>query len=120
MGFKHLNYLKRCQILAYWRAGYKQRYIAKVIGVHESTISRELNRNITFVRTKLGSWQYKPDYAQGYARERHQKKHKKIKLTHQVTIFIREKLQQKWSPEQISGYAKRYHLFSISTEWIYQ
>jgi IS30 family transposase len=65
MGYKHLNYLKRCQILAFWKAGYTQRRIAKEFGVHESTISRELKRNITFVRTKLGSWQYKPDYAQG-------------------------------------------------------
>jgi IS30 family transposase len=58
MGFKQLDYRKRCQILAFWKAGYRQRYIAKEIGVHESTISRELKRNITFVRTKLGSWQY--------------------------------------------------------------
>jgi|GEM_PF-2422947 len=33
--------------------------IAKEVGVHQSTISRELNYNITFVRTVLGSWQYK-------------------------------------------------------------
>ena len=63
-GYKHLDYQKRCQILAFWKAGYKQRDIAKEIGVHESTISRELKRNITYIRTKLGSWQYKPDYAQ--------------------------------------------------------
>jgi len=48
MGYKHLNYLQRCQILAFWKTGYTQRNIAKEIGVHESTISRELKRNITF------------------------------------------------------------------------
>ena len=42
----------------------------KEIGVHKSTIIRELNKNITFVRTALGSWQYKPDYAQNYAEQR--------------------------------------------------
>jgi IS30 family transposase len=120
LGYKHLDYRKRCQIYGLWRAGYSQCEIAKEIGVHKSTISRELNRNITFVRTKLGSWQYKPDYAQGYAKERHHQKPKKIKLTEQASVFIRGKLLQKWSPEQISGYAKRHSLFSISTEWIYQ
>ncbi|MES2218226.1 MAG: IS30 family transposase [Pseudomonadota bacterium] len=36
MRYKHLNYQKRCQILAFWKAGYTQRKIAKEIGVHES------------------------------------------------------------------------------------
>ncbi len=51
VGYKHLDYMKRCQILAFWKAGYKQQDIAKVVGVNQSTISRELNRNIVFVRT---------------------------------------------------------------------
>ena len=120
MGYKHLDYLKRCQTLAFWKAGYKQADIAREVGVHQSTISRELNRNITFVRTKLGFWQYKPDYAQNYARERHRDKNKRIKLTNEAANFIRDKIQQKWSPEQISGYAKKHHIFLIDTEWIYQ
>lgn len=120
MGFKHLDYIKRCQILAFWKAGYNQTDIAKEIGVNQSTISRELSRNITYVRTRMGVWQYKPDYAEAYARERHRKKHKKIKLTAEAAQFIREKLQLKWSPEQISGYAKKHGLFLIGKEWIYQ
>ena len=120
MGFKHLDYMKRCQILAFWRAGYKQTDIAKVVGVNQSTISRELNKNIVFIRTKLGSWQYKPDYAQGNAQRKHKEKNKKIKLTDDVACFIKEKLQEKWSPEQISGYAKKHQLFSIGKECIYQ
>lgn len=120
MRYKHLNYQKRFQILAFWKAGYTQRDIAKEIGVHESTISRELKRNITFVRTKLGSWQYKHDYAQGNANQRHKEKNKFTKFTEEAKIFVREKLQQNWSPDQISGYAKKHNLFSISGEWIYQ
>lgn len=120
MGHKHLDYMKRCQILAFWKAGYRQIDIAKEVGVHQSTISRELNRNITFVRTALGTWQYKPDYAQHYAKERHKQKNKRIKLLPDVAQFIRYKLQEKWSPEQISGYAKKHQLFSLGKEWIYQ
>lgn len=120
MGYKHLDYKKRCEIYGLWRAGYSTTDIAKEVGVHKSTISREFNRNITFVRTKLGSWQYKPNYAQGYANERHKKKPKAVKLTDDVKEFITVKLQENWSPDQISGYAKRHKLFTLSTEWIYQ
>jgi transposase, IS30 family len=120
MGYKQLDFVKRCQIYGLWRAGCKQTEIAKEIGVHKSTISRELNRNITFMRTKLGCWQYKPNYAQRYAEDRHKEKPKKIKFTKNVEKFVREKLLEDWSPEQISGYAKRHNLFSISHERIYQ
>lgn len=88
--------------------------------MQKSTISRELKKNITFVRTALGSWQYKPDYAQHYAEERRKEKPKQIKFTQDVEIFVHDKLLEDWSPEQISGYAKRHNLFSISHERIYQ
>lgn len=120
MGYKHLDYLKRCKILGMWKAGHTQAQIAKEVGVHQSTISREFNRNMTYVRTKFGSWQYKPDYAQGNTDRRHKEKNKKIKITKTVTNFIREKIQQQWSPDQISGYGKKHQFFSIGKEWIYQ
>lgn len=120
MAYKQLDYRKRCQIYAFWKAGYKQVEIAKEVGVHKSTISRELNNHLTFVRTSLGSWQYKPDYAQTYAEEKRKTKLKHIKLTDEVKTFIRDKVLGDWSPEQISGYGKRHALFSISHETIYQ
>ena len=40
-------------------------------------------------------------------------------MTQNVEAFIREKLQQDWSLEQICGYAKRHELFSLSHERIY-
>jgi IS30 family transposase len=120
MGYKQLDFMKRCQIYGLWEAGFNWTKIAKEVGVHKSTISREFSRNITFVRTKHGFWQYKPAYAQEYADKRHKKKPKKIKFTQDAEQFTREKLRQEWSPEQISGYAKRHQLFSVSHERIYQ
>jgi transposase, IS30 family len=120
MGYKQLDFAKRCQILALWQAGCNQSEIAEKVEVHKSTISRELKRNLTFMRTKYGVWQYKPQYAQTFADERHQKKTKHKKLTKKIEEFIREKLLQDWSPEQITGYAKRHNLFSLSHEWIYK
>ncbi len=120
MGYKQLDFRKRCQIYGLWRAGYTQSDIAKEVGVHPTTIGRELKRNITFVRTALGSWQYKPNYAQTYTEDRHKNKPKKTKFTGSVEKFVREKIVEDWSPEQISGYAKKHDLFSISHERIYQ
>lgn len=72
------------------------------------------------MRTQWCCWQYKSHDAQTYTDERHKNKLKNIKLTKTVEKFIEEKLQLEWSPEQISGYAKRYDLFLISHECIYQ
>lgn len=120
MGHKHLNYLKRCQILALLKAGFNQTQIAKETGVHKSTISREFSRNLTLIRTRAGYWTYKPDYAQSYADDRCKAKRHYYKFTPEVAEFVKEKLLEDWSPEQISGYAKRWSLFSISHERIYQ
>ena len=120
MGYTRLNYLQRCQILGLWKAGHHQSQIAKEVGVHKSTICREFKRNITFVRTAIGYWDYKPDYAQLYADERRKASRYYYKFTREVELFVREKLLEDWSPEQISGYAKRWKLFSISHERIYQ
>lgn len=120
MAYKQLNFLQRCRIHGLWAAGHPQVEIAKEIGVHKSTISRELKRNITFFHTRSGYWHYKANYAQTYTEERHKQKPKRIKWTESVEAFIREKLLEDWSPEQISGYGKRHHLFSISHERIYQ
>lgn len=120
MANKQLDYLKRCRIYGLWKAGYNQSQIAQEIGVHKSTISRELKRNITFVRTKLGYWTYKPDYAQTYVDNRHKQKPKQHKFTSDVETFVRKKLNEQWSPDQISGYAKKHSLFPISHEYIYQ
>jgi IS30 family transposase len=118
--YKRINFYQRCEIRVMWKQGYSQKDIAKELGVSPSTICRELHRNITFVRTALGSWQYKVDYAQGYADDRQKNKPKHIKFTAEVEEFVQEKLLIKWSPEQISGYAKANNLFSISHERIYQ
>jgi transposase, IS30 family len=120
MSHKHLNYLTRCQILALWKTGFNRNQIAKEVGVHKSTISREFKRNLAFLHTRPGCWVYKPDYAQFYADERRKAKRHYYKFTEEIADFVREKLLHDWSPEQVSGYGKRWKLFSISHERIYQ
>ncbi len=53
MAYKQLDFQKHCQIYGLWRARHNQIEIAKEIGVHKSTISRELKRNIIFSRQRL-------------------------------------------------------------------
>jgi len=45
MGYRPLTQIQRYQIFAYLETGISQRQIAKVIGVHSSTMSREIKRN---------------------------------------------------------------------------
>ena len=118
MSHKQLTQQQRYHIYGLWRAGYNQINIAKEIGVHKSTISREFKRNMFWWNSRIP--QYKPDYAQAYCRERHKSKNKKIKFTVEIKNFVHEKLMLDWSPDQISGYAKQQKLFSISHERIYQ
>ncbi len=46
MAYKQLAFIQRCRIYGLCRAGHNQTEIAKEIGVHKSTISREFKRNI--------------------------------------------------------------------------
>ncbi len=106
MGHKQLTREQRYHIHGLWRAGHTETAIAKEIGIHKSTIHRELKRNVFWWNSRIS--QYKPDYAQTYCEGRHKTKQKHVKFTKEVEVFVREKLQQDWSPEQISGYAKRH------------
>jgi len=45
MAYKQLTYAQRCQIFALNRGGFSCRAIATDLGVHHTTISRELRRN---------------------------------------------------------------------------
>lgn len=114
MNYKHLNFGQRCQIAAFYKAGYLQKDIAKELDVSASTISREIKRN--------SRWNgvYSPEQADSFYQDRRRKSKKPEKFTDNVQEIVKEKLLLQWSPEQISGYAKRHNLFSISHERIYQ
>jgi len=84
--------------------------IASIIGVHKSTISRELKRN------SKGKT-YNPKFANNkYLRNC---KREPYKLTSDLTDEISKRLKKKDSPEQISDKLKKQGLFSISHEAIY-
>jgi len=109
--YTQLTYSQRYHIYTFMKAGLCQTEIAKTIGVHKSTISREIKRN----RGKRG---YRPKQAQQFAIMRQDKAKPKIRL--EDWMQIEKLIQSDWSPEQISSYLEKENILSVSHEWIYQ
>lgn len=109
--YQQLTQAQRYQIYALLKTGQTQTEIADMIGVHKSTISRELSRN----RSQRG---YRPKQAHQKALSRRQKAVARIRP--ETWAVVDEKLRQDWSPEQISGWLKRWRGVAVSHEWIYQ
>ncbi len=112
MKYRQLTLEKRYQISAQKKLGKNQSFIANEIGVHKSTISRELSRN--------SLPKYSAESAHVTARIRHKKKQRKIRLTQPIKVYIGQKLKEHWSPQQISGRLHVDENLSISHETIYQ
>ena len=114
-GYRHLTYEERCQIYALKKSGIPSSVIALDLGVHKSTINRELLRN-------SGDKGYRYKQAQRLSDEkRRQASCAPTKMTDECIATIEDKLiNEQWSPEQISGWMKRIFGYSISHESIYQ
>jgi IS30 family transposase len=109
--YRQLTQAQRYQIYALKKMGHKQMEIANCIGVHKSTISRELKRN-------HGQRGYRPKQAQRLALSRRRKGRCRIQA--ETWVLIEGKICLDWSPEQISGWLLKHHQIQVSHEWIYQ
>ena len=112
MNYTQLTQEQRYQIYALKKMGHNQTQIAKCLEVHKSTISRELSRN-------QGQRGYRPKQAHSKAMKRRVKK-AQCRITAEIWAYVEEKLRLDWSPEQISGWMKRYEKDTVSHESIYQ
>jgi IS30 family transposase len=111
--YTQLTQEQRYHIYACMKAGFFQTAIATEIGVHKSTVSREMRRN-------QGKKGYRPKQAHAMALERRTKAHKFVKLTPPAIALINECIRKDFSPEQVSGFLARMHHLRISHETIYQ
>lgn len=109
--YHQLTQVQRYQIYALRKTKCLLSEIAGVIGVHKSSVSRELKRN-------RGQRGYRPHQAQERMLGRRPKPAPRI--TTQVWAVVEKLLRQDWSPEQISGRLKKEQSLRISHEWIYQ
>jgi IS30 family transposase len=116
--YTHLSQEQRYQIEALVKAQKKQKEIAVIIGTSESTISRELARNIP--KRGKGAKCYAAKNAQQKTNLRHKLKPKFTRFSDEMKHYSRDKLQNdRWSPELISIEGKKDFGEFVSHEWIY-
>lgn len=110
--YQQLTLEQRYQISALLKLGFGKSAIAKELGVHKSTIGRELERN----QSQRG---YRPKFAHRTALARRKNK-VKPRISDETWTEVETQLKEQWSPEQISGRMEAERRQTVSHEWIYQ
>ena len=113
MSYKQLTQEQRYEIKAYMQAGLTTMKMSKQIGVHRSTIYRELKRN-------HGHRGYRPLQANQKAVERKKNASKNKRFTCKLKECVSKLLKDDFSPEQVSGHLLKHDDIRISHETIYQ
>lgn len=109
--YTQLTYEQRYQIYALMKADHNQTEIAYLIGVHKSTISRELRRN-------RGLKGYRPKQAHQFAMSRRFGVQSRIDGS--TWDLVETLIRQDLSPEQVSERLKKNRGVHVSHERIYQ
>lgn len=110
--FRRLTEDDRIEIYAALKAGESQAAMSRALGVHKSTISRELRRN-------AGHRGYRAKQAHAVCLERRARHHRRRTSKRQWRM-VEAGLRQDWSPDQISGTLRLKGLATVSHERIYQ
>jgi len=120
---------ERHQITHLHQAGHKPAEIGRRLGRHRGTIGRELQRNRDPMDGYHGGW------AQEQAEDRRSSACSRCKLDPMpkggltpLGKYVRDKLKQRWSPEQIAGRLRKEHPKDVSMwvshetiyQWIYR
>jgi len=111
--YTQLTLPQRYEISALHKVGQGPAQIARMVGVHRTTISRELRRN----RSPNG---YYPQAAHQRSQKRRIDRSRPLKWTGRCRRIVEGKRRHEWSPEQMAGWLGRNEPFSISHERIYQ
>nr|WP_016856321.1 IS30 family transposase [Halomonas smyrnensis] len=112
MGYRQLTQTQRYQIYARHDVGMSRRQIARELGIHNSTVSRELRRNAT-------DSGYDPEQAQSCSDHRRRTAWKRTKRLPSMIAAVVDRLREEWSPEQISGFMAPLSGVGVSHQWIY-
>ena len=113
--YNQLNQGLRDRLAVLKNAGHTNRAIGEVLGIHHTTVGRELLRNKhgSDGRTpidKQGS--YSPTAAEhkAYVRRKYAKyQGKKIREDHRLQSFIITNAKRHWNPDEMAGYMKRHY-----------
>lgn len=113
MPYKQLTLEQRYEIYGLLHTILSKSEISRRVGVHKSTLYRELKRN-------RGLRGYRPRQAAQMAERRRQQASKHIRFTATVKERVEYHLKEDWSPEQISGTLAKQEKVDVSHETIYQ
>ncbi len=114
MTYRQITSGERYMLAALRTQGYSASRIARELGRHPSSISRELRRN------GCNDGAYRPSKADRRTRGRRSRSRRNRRFGPADFRLVEGLLPHLWSPEQIAGYLKRHELLSISHETIYQ
>jgi IS30 family transposase len=95
--------------------GFSQARIARALGRHPSTVSRELRRN-----SARFDGAYRPSKADERTSGRRSRSRRNSRFTREDLEVVELLLREKFSPEQVSGYLRALGLLRISHETIYK
>jgi IS30 family transposase len=110
---------QRYKIEALINAGHSQTFVANTLGVHKSTVSRELKRNTP--QRGVGAKCYNADFAAKKAKHRHADKPKNIRFGSELKAQAKEWMQTKrYSPELVCAQWKKDGVDGVSHETIYK
>jgi transposase, IS30 family len=112
LSYTQLTREQRYQIYALKKAAHNRTEIAAILGVHKSTIGRELARN-------CGRCGYRPKQAHQLAEARHLAAYRP-RISAGTWAAVEKLLRQQWSPEQIAGRLRLERRAVVSHERIYQ
>ncbi len=115
MTYHQLTSEERYILGAFRRQGLNQAQIARQLGRHRSTISRELKRN-----SARYDGNYRPSKAIERTNGRRSRSRRNQHFDGRDWKRVEALLRKQWSPEQVSGYLRREQLLWISHETIYQ
>lgn len=110
--YSQLTSEQRYQISVLLKADHTQSEIAELVGVHRSTISREIRRN-------TGGRGYRPKQAHAKALQRREEKIR-FGILESTWQRVEQLLREDWSPEQICLWLREAGEQTVSHESIYQ
>jgi transposase, IS30 family len=115
MNYRQLTPDERYMLAALRRQGLNQSQIARSLGRHRSSVSRELRRNST-----RADGRYRAFTAQERTNGRRSCSRRNTHFSEEDFALVTDLLCRQWSPEQVSGYLRRTGLLTISHETIYR
>ena len=122
MSYSHISRRQRQELALLLRMQKNQTEIAQLIGVHKSTVSRELKRNRA--QTATG---YSVQRAEKLTCQRHataNQRFRKLGTDPALTALVESKLKLYWAPEQVAGRLKGEYGRAVTSHpavyrWVY-